>query len=207
MSFIYEYRSKYKELLDVAINYQKRNCSSNLIQRGTGFEVIFTLLESLQKPQYNIVETGTIRNPNNWKEGNSGFLFQEFLKYHSGSLTSIDINEENCNISKNFLDESICNVVCGDSVNTLSTMDLSIIDLFYLDSYDVKWANDVPSAEHHLKEFKIIEPFLNQTVVAIDDNTFYNGVRSGKGRLIYEYLADKGIHPVYDEYIMIYFWK
>ena len=74
-----------------------------------------------------------------------------------------------------------------------------------MDSYDVEWSDDEPSATHHLNEFLVIEPFLKNTVVAIDDNSFLtSGKRTGKGRKIFEYLEKKSILPVYDEYQIIY---
>jgi hypothetical protein len=85
--------------------------------------------------------------------------------------------------------------------------DLAQVDLFYLDSYDVKWNNDSASAEHHLREFQTIEPRIQPgTVVAIDDNARFlnNGARTGKGRRIVEYLEFKGIQPLYDAYQIIY---
>jgi hypothetical protein len=87
-----------------------------------------------------------------------------------------------------------------------SQPDLEDVDLFYLDSWDVKWANDRDSAEHHLREFRSIEPYLKPgAIVAIDDNArFLDGRRTGKGRRIVEYLADKNGHPIYDAYQIIY---
>jgi hypothetical protein len=79
--------------------------------------------------------------------------------------------------------------------------------MFYLDSYDAVWNDDTPSAEHHLKEFLAIEPFLTPgTVVAVDDNSRWvnTNQRTGKGRLVVEYLEQKGIYPIYDEYQIIF---
>jgi len=77
--------------------------------------------------------------------------------------------------------------------------------LFYLDSFDVDFNNDRKSAGHHFTEFKIIESFLKDCILAIDDNIINsNGERSGKGRVIYEYLKDQGILPIYDNYTLVY---
>ena len=81
------------------------------------------------------------------------------------------------------------------------------MDLFYLDSYDVKWHNDHPSAEHHLQEFLVIEPHLKPgVIVALDDNSrlIETNARTGKGRRVVEYLEQKGIQPIYDDYQIIY---
>jgi hypothetical protein len=85
--------------------------------------------------------------------------------------------------------------------------DLNTVDLFYLDSYDVKWNDDRLSAAHHLKEFQAIENHLKSgCIVAIDDNSrlLENNQRTGKGRMIVEYLESKGIKPIYDAYQIIY---
>ena len=85
--------------------------------------------------------------------------------------------------------------------------DLHEVDLFYLDSWDVKWENDTDSAEHHLKEFLSIEEHLSPgAVVAIDDNSRHllDNRRTGKGRRIVEYLESKNIQPIYDAYQIIY---
>jgi hypothetical protein len=81
------------------------------------------------------------------------------------------------------------------------------VDLFYLDSYDVDWNNDTDSANHHLKEFKIIQPFIRAgAVVAVDDNSRWvnNNRRTGKGRAIVEYLESQGHFPILDEYQIIF---
>jgi hypothetical protein len=65
----------------------------------------------------------------------------------------------------------------------------------------------LPSAEHHLKEFLAIEKYMKSGVIlAIDDNSFLfnENQRTGKGMLIYEYLKNKNILPVYDDYQIIY---
>ena len=97
---------------------------------------------------------------------------------------------------------------CSDSVTWLDAMpDRHQVDLYYLDSWDVKWHDDRDSAQHHLKEFLAIEPDLKPgCVVAIDDNSRWAATqaRTGKGRAIVEYLEAKNHHPIYDEYQIIF---
>jgi len=169
---------------------------------------MFAELVTRGQDQYHIIETGTLRNPGNWKDGQSAKLFTEFVDIHNGSVRSVDIDPGACAsastaiLSKNFT------VTCSDSVTWLSKQpDLSTVDLFYLDSWDVKWENDKDSAEHHLSEFKVIESYLKSgCIVAIDDNSRFRNTnqRTGKGRRIVEYLESKGKQPVYDEYQIIY---
>jgi hypothetical protein len=159
-------------------------------------------------PQYHIIETGTMRNPGNWKDGQSAFLFTEFVKHYGGWVRSVDIDSLACDTARNAINCDQFTVTCSDSVAYLNGLsDLGTVDLFYLDSWDVKWHNDHDSAEHHLKEFQAIEAQLKPgAVVAIDDNAKFleSSKRTGKGRRIVEYLADKNIHPKYDAYQIIY---
>lgn len=201
------YCEKYKPLLDLKANGVKRGLSKNIYNRSEGYQLIFESLIAFKNANFQIIETGTVRNPMNWKDGNSGFLFAEFVKTYGGFVRSVDIDQNAVNTANTFVDNQYYRSFCSDSVSWLSSLqDLNNIDLFYLDSYDVEWLDDNPSAQHHLKEFKVIEPFLNRnSIVAIDDNSFLiSGQRTGKGRAIYNYLAEKNIFPIYDEYQIIY---
>jgi hypothetical protein len=202
-----EFQEKYKPLLKVNANGPKRGLSKNIYDRSEGFQIIFDQLLSIKQENFQIIETGTVRNPMNWKDGNSGFLFAEFVKEYGGFVRSVDIDQTAVNIANNFVNNEFYKSFCSDSVTWLSSLqDLNSVDLFYLDSWDVEWQDDDPSAQHHLKEFKAIESHLsNQSIVAIDDNSFkVTGERTGKGRAIYNYLKDKNIFPIYDEYQIIY---
>jgi predicted O-methyltransferase YrrM len=133
-------------------------------------------------------------------------LFEDFVNFYNGHIESVDINPENCKIAKNLVGNKV-SINCSDSVEFLRNKSWNDVDLFYLDSYDVKWHRPEPSAEHHLKEFQAIEKYLKSgSIVAIDDNTFYGEEKSrtGKGKLIYQYLKSKNIYPIYDGYILIY---
>ena len=157
---------------------------------------------------FNIVETGTLRNPGNWTDGQSAALFTQFVKHHSGCVRSVDIDPNACTAAREFIASEQFEVACGDSVTWLKQQtDLDQVDLFYLDSYDVDWNNDTDSANHHLQEFLAIESFIRPgTVVALDDNSRWaaNNRRTGKGRRVVEYLADQKHWPIYDEYQIIF---
>ena len=208
MSFLKKFDAEFYPHLNGTPSPKKQASYPNIFQRADAFRLIFSSLELMKKTSYNIVETGTTRKIGNWNDGQSSYLFQEFLKEHSGNLKSVDINSENCNTARTLLDSTICNVYCDDSVNFLSTIDSAKVDLFFLDSYDVDWNNCDLSAAHHLKEFKTIENNLNPgTIIAIDDNTYIHGNRTGKGRDIFDYLQNKNILPIYDKYMIIYIWR
>lgn len=186
----------------------KRGLQPGLGQRIKGFELMFDLLLSMPQCTYDIVETGTCRDPGNWKDGQSAVMFTAFVTRFDGRVRSVDINNEACDRARTHIANKKFSVFCSDSVTWLAHQpDLAEVDLFYLDSYDVKWENDSKSAEHHLNEFKTIEPFLKPgAVVAIDDNARFldTGRRTGKGRRIVEYLESKNKHPIYDHYQIIY---
>lgn len=200
------FADKYGQLLDIRTSGAQRGLKEGIYQRSKGFQIIFEMMFKNKNQNFNIIETGTIRKPNNWKDGNSGFLFAELTKMHGGLVKSVDINQKAVDTANNFVNSKHYTAYCSDSVAWLKQQtDLDQIDLFYLDSYDVEWSNDEPSATHHLNEFLAIEPFLKNTVVAIDDNSFLlNGQRTGKGRKIVEYLQSKNIKPLHDQYQIIY---
>jgi predicted O-methyltransferase YrrM len=212
-SWIDIFKENYYELLGPTASpdkkANKRNLQDGLYQRADGFLAIFSALEQQQKDQYHIVETGTMRNPGNWKDGQSSFLFTEFVRHHGGSVRSVDINPEAVDVANDAVDSEHFHATCNDSVTWLKSLGESLnnVDFFYLDSYDVKWADDHLSAEHHLQEFLAIEPHLKPgAVVAIDDNSRFRDskLRTGKGRRIVEYLESYNKLPVYDHYQIIY---
>ena len=211
-SWLEYFRNNYFELLNTTGGSQKhaakRGLQPGLYHRAVGFDIMFEHLEKQSQSQYHIIETGTLRNPGNWKDGQSAKLFSEFVSAHSGTVRSVDIDSTAVETAKAAIASPCFSVTCSDSVAWLAAQtDLQTVDLFYLDSWDVKWDNDHDSAEHHLREFLAVEPFVKTgAIVAIDDNARFleTGMRTGKGRRVVEYLADKGIFPIYDAYQIIY---
>jgi len=182
------------------LNYGKRN------QRRYGFETIFKELEKTQKEFFTIVETGTTRKPPShrlaWKDGLSTILFENFVEYYNGRIYSIDIDKSACENCRNITGSKV-SVINDDSCKVLEKIDQPV-DLYYLDSYDADRNDPLPSQEHHLREFKAIEPFLQNNIVAIDDNYIINKTNVGKGKLIEDYLASKKIYPIYKGYQIVY---
>jgi len=207
MSWINTYETEYKRKLNCSSPGGKRGLQGYVYNRSQGFQVIFEELLKIKEHNFNIIETGTLRSPGNWKDGNSGFLFAEFAKTYGGFVRSVDIDQTAVDTANNFVESKYYKSYCSDSVAWLDSLnDLESVDLFYLDSMDVKFRKDQKSAEHHLKEFKVIEPHLTpNTIVAIDDNSFLlDGTRAGKGRMVVEYLDSKGIKPIFDDYQIVY---
>lgn len=208
MTWIDTFRSQYRAPLDHGASGAKRGLIEGLYQRGEGFDIMFSYLLSRSQPSYSIVETGTLRNPGQWKDGQSAKLFTEFVSHYGGRARSVDIDAKACDTARQHLASAMFEVHCADSVTWLAQQqDLDQVDLYYLDSWDVKWENDHDSAQHHLREFRAIAPYFKPGVmVAIDDNSRFahNGARTGKGRCIVEYLDSQGIQPLYDRHQIIY---
>jgi hypothetical protein len=62
-------------------------------------------------------------------------------------------------------------LVCDDSVNFFSewAKTNNVLDVVYLDSYDLDFYNPLPSANHGLREYKALLPVIKNTLLLIDD--------------------------------------
>jgi len=202
------YRRIYYPLLNINFDGVQGVLADGFYNRAVGFDVIFRLLLNQKQSNFNIIETGTLRTPGNWMDGQSARLFTEFVDLYGGQMRSVDIDSQACESARGSIVSTNFSVTHSDSVAWLQQQtDLDQVDLFYLDSYDVDWNDDTASAQHHLMEFQTIEPHLKPgAVVAIDDNSCWvnNNRRTGKGRAIVEYLYDQGHLPILDEYQIIF---
>lgn len=177
-----------------------------LSKRSNGFKKIFDYLEQLDNPL--IVETGTYREVNNYEgDGCSTLLFDNWLNYHEGTLFSVDISEEACQLSEQSTKNA--EVYQCDSVTFLGHLDTKI-DLLYLDSYNITdWSNDWAASAHHLKELFAAHKCLKEgTLIVIDDNILHPVSRlpKGKGRLVAELMKALDIKPFLEEYQWAWVW-
>jgi hypothetical protein len=176
-----------------------------LNKRSQGFQKIFDFLSACKSPV--IVETGTYREENNYEgDGCSTLLFDSFVDYHGGTVLSVDIDPEACELAKE--NTFFTEVIESDSVEFLGTLE-GKIDLLYLDSYNITdWNNDWAPAAHHLKELFAAKNCIKEgTLIVVDDNLkMPQGKRLGKGRLIYELMESLGIEPYFDEYQIGWIW-
>ena len=201
------YRRIYYPLLNIQFDGVQGVLADGFYNRAVGFDIIFRLLLNQKQSNFNIIETGTLRTPGNWMDGQSARLFTEFVDLYGGQVRSVDIDSVACEAARGTIVSNKFSVAHSDSVAWLQQTDLDQVDLFYLDSYDVDWNDDTASAEHHLNEFLTIEPFVRPgTVLVIDDNSRWvnNHRRTGKGRRVVEYLETQGHLPIYDEYQIIF---
>ena len=202
------YRRIYYPLLNIQFDGVQGVLADGFYNRAVGFDIIFRLLLNQKQSNFNIIETGTLRTPGNWMDGQSARLFTEFVDLYNGQVRSVDIDSVACKAARGTIVSNKFSVAHSDSVAWLQQQtDLDQVDLFYLDSYDVDWNDDTASAEHHLNEFLTIEPFVRPgLVLVIDDNSRWvnNHCRTGKGRRVVEYLETQGHFPIYDEYQIIF---
>ena len=202
------YRRIYYPLLNIRFDGTQGVLADGMYNRAVGFDIIFRLLLNQKQSNFNIIETGTLRTPGNWMDGQSARLFTEFVDLYGGQMRSVDIDSQACETARNTITSTNFSVTLSDSVAWLKQQtDLDQVDLFYLDSYDVDWNDDTASAQHHLMEFKIIEPHLKPGAgVTIDDTSRWvnNNRRTGKGRAIVDYLYGQGHLPILDEYQIIF---
>ena len=177
-----------------------------LNKREKGFEYIFNYLESLDHEPL-IIETGTYREENNYEgDGCSTLLFDNYIGRRGGSLLSVDIDPEACDLA--IQNTEFAEIVLSDSVEFLGTLE-GKCDLLYLDSYNIEdWNNDWAPASHHLKElFAAKNIIVPGTLIVVDDNLRHHGRRLGKGRLIFELMDALGIEPVLDAYQVAWIWE
>lgn len=169
--------------------------------RRDSFLTIFKTLIKKNKVSYNIVETGCMRKVTDCDDGLSTLLFDYFVKYFNGSVTTVDLSKENCELCASYVSNK-CTIYNMDSVEFLYKYKPDgDIDLLYLDSYDLDWDNPIPSALHHMKELcAIISKLKKGCIIFIDDNK--NNV--GKGQFVSNFLDNIGAKLLFSGYQIAY---
>lgn len=114
---------------------------------------LYQLLDSLNQPTLNIVETGCTRDTSPtgmMSDGWSSFYFAKWIHEHNGSLTTIDIDPINLGYCQIFLKRfrllsDKVSFIEQDSVQAIKELKQPV-DVFYLDSCD--------GLDHGLAEFQ-----------------------------------------------------
>jgi hypothetical protein len=121
-------------------------------------------IEVLGNKPAKIIETGTAA----WGT-NSTRLWDAYIRKNGGSLISVDIRPEaSARLVKQLSNLTKCEI--SDSVVFLESNQNVRADLYFLDSWDVDWANPHESAVHGLAEFEAISEGLRPgNLVLIDD--------------------------------------
>lgn len=160
---------------------------------GSRFKTFELSLKLLYNNTSNplIVETGTVRQKDDFGAGYSTVIFGECVSKFGGNLITIDNNKNHMILSRDVTKEWANKItyINDDSIKTLSEFKQKI-DLIYLDSYDCPIEGDATDAQiHNLNEFKEVENLLTDaSIILIDDVSLGNG---GKAKLTHEYLLSK----------------
>jgi hypothetical protein len=116
-----------------------------------------------------IVETGTSAYGTD-----SSRIFTSDVKLFKGIFYSVDISPAPSKRLRHFKNKNSFFFVL-DSVHFLNNFseltNQKFINLVYLDSWDVEWANPEPSARHGLKEFQAVDKLLNLNSYLLIDDT------------------------------------
>lgn len=182
--------------------FRKEPWHKQLEKRRFGFEFCIDHF-SRHKPRI-IVETGTLRIPDNWAgDGQSTRIWDWYARQlpvlERPRIFSVDHSEEFVALAKSLTTE--VEVVHSDSVAWLSKMPLSLvnrIDFLYLDSFD--WAPEInlDSAFHHLAELTCVWYGLpSGAIVMVDDR---HGTTSGKHWLIDTFFEKLGVRSIIEGY-------
>ena len=151
--------------------------AKKLGQREISFRKIFKYLDTLPAPII-IVETGCLREIDNFLDGQSTLLFDKYTlsRGNNSKVYTVDINPKSAKICKEAVSENV-EITTGDSVRYLNDLSSNFlknktkVSMFYLDSFDVDWRYPYPSAAHHLKELTSINKILyKDTLVVVDDS-------------------------------------
>jgi hypothetical protein len=168
----------------------------------------------------SIVETGTSAYGTD-----SSRLFDAYVRSFGGEFFSVDINTYPSNRLK-FAKSRRTKFFVMDSVDFLSNLQqltkVKTVDLFYLDSWDVDWADPIASAEHGRNEMKAIKSQISKgTILVIDDTPasmewipeegkemairFQRefGVLPGKGAFFKEVFIDRDFSILYHDYNLV----
>jgi hypothetical protein len=204
-------RYKNRNLTDAHFAYWS---SANHVNRRA-FE--FTI-EALGNNPSTIIETGTAA----WGT-NSTRLWDAYVRKNGGSLISVDIRPEaSARLAKQLSKLTKCEI--SDSVVFLESNQHVHADLYFLDSWDVDWANPHASAMHGLAEFEAISRDLRSgNLVLIDDtpvSTEYIPYRNhpeaksyfeshqvwpGKGALVLKQIQESDEYQVlFHEYALLF---
>lgn len=167
-----------------------------LHKRTEAFRLILDLLPG----GCRIVETGTIRMVDNWAgDGQSTVVWNTAAEILAGSVITVDIDPVGAQLVEQ-LELDRTSAVTADSVATLRSM-YGPVDLLYLDSFDINFANPEPAQKHHLREIAAAWHLLRRgSLVAVDDNLDH----AGKGHLVAEFLAAHDATELLSGYVRVW---
>ena len=138
-----------------------------------------------------IVETGTIRQKDNWEwDGQSTLIWDAYVQHNGGRVFSVDMDPVAVRLAKDSVSTQTV-ISCGDSIKFLRNFpEKDKIDFLYLDTMD---AHLPESPKHHLFEFiQVWSSLRSGCIIAIDDVLEPN---RGKHVLVANFMAEMGYKP------------
>jgi hypothetical protein len=153
-------------------------------------------------------------------------LFDAYVRSFGGALWSVDLSPVPVERLRGQVGPTTT-LACEDSVSFLERWVAEHpgvqLDVVYLDSWDVDFADPLPAGEHCLRELKAIEPALGRgTLMLVDDTPgsledvpegvrddairahAKHGVWPGKGMLLDSYLAHTSAEKLRHGYQVLY---
>jgi len=166
---------------------------------GKRHEAFVTIAELLPD-NCRIIETGTVRQLDNWEgDGQSTIVWNALAAERGGTVTTIDINPLGAELVAE-LGLQATTAIVGDSLDVIPTLS-GHCDFLYLDSFDVDFENPQPAAAHHLSELTAALNLLAPgSIVAVDDNRD----DQGKGSEVAWFLAEYGANEIVRGYVRVW---
>ena len=166
---------------------------------GKRHEAFATIAELLPEG-CRIIETGTVRQIDNWEgDGQSTIVWDTLATNLGGTVTTIDINPIGAELVAE-LELQATTAIVGNSLDVIPTL-TGHADLLYLDSFDVDFENPLPAAAHHLSELMAALNLLAPgSLVAVDDNRD----DQGKGSEVAWFLAEHGAVEIVRGYVRVW---
>lgn len=177
-------------------------------QRTESFQMMINHLKGIDNPL--IVETGCIREAEDYGAGCSTEIFDQYLNENGGRFYSVDNSPTNVIFAKTQVSNKNTSIVLSDSVAFLKQFNTTLlsenkkIDLLYLDSYDFYEGIEHESSLHHIFELLAISPSLSENTMVVVDDNFED---KGKGYYIKQYMDLIGNQRLYSGYQWIWMWK
>ena len=160
----------------------------------------FAAIAELLPEGCHIIETGTVRQIDNWEgDGQSTIVWDTVATNLGGTVTTIDIDPIGAELVAE-LELQATTAIVGNSLDVIPTL-TGHADLLYLDSFDVDFENPLPAAAHHLSELMAALNLLAPgSLVAVDDNQD----DQGKGSEVAWFLAEHGAVEIVRGYVRVW---
>ena len=145
--------------------------------REVSFRKIFNYLDDKATPII-IVETGCLREIDNFTDGQSTLLFDKYTisRGNGSKVYTVDIDPKATKACKEAVSDNV-EIITDSSVRYLTQLSKNFlktktkVSMCYFDSFDIDWRYVHPAAAHHLKELtSIIRIIDEETLIVVDDS-------------------------------------